>query len=735
MLNSKSNVRNIGDILGKNPSAFTFQDPPLIDAPHTTILQLNGNPRQIPDPSKTLRPAMGVERILIKSLALKKDEKGSSGQLVWEPDSKETRVRFVGSWISDHSTLGQHQLTSTANDYVEISFFGTGLNLVLFVDGTSRDLRATIDNGAEGGNFYVTGSNIISNRQYPSNIIVSVASNLSLGNHTIKIRQNTGSTNFRIFGFEILNQSTQIKIPQGEIYANGLKYTNSALQSIDYNTGFDGNPVLNGRGGRVVEYITPQGRIGKVIQQTNAAQQNLTSADHTNEEIIRKINFREFGVNAVSDFSTLADTVTNRAFTLDDGTTSLYGRDVRVFTSGGTLGSFPGVYTNTTGAPGGIELTFIGTGLDYIVNFGNSAETITIYVNGVSIGTIPYENTIKNKLIKVVSGLPYGSHMVRLERGGGGSDFMNISDFIIYGPKKPSIPTNSQEINDYFLMANFSAVATTKVLSTGTMFKSSLREHVYTGTYEAVEISGVGDFSGINVRNNAGTGETLALTFFGTGAEIFARGGSSGATFTITVDGVAYTGAATAVSGGSWTPGTSTWVTSTVEGCKLILSGLSLGLHTIRLTNTANPGQMAYQGMSVITPIHYPNTKVGSLSMGPAVQLKTSEDVAGIDLSKAKAWLVFNMIDSVIRSSYNIAGVIKVSTGRCIVYFEKPFKNKNFVAVTSAREQVQAIFNNGLSQDNPRTNSVELFTATNAGTEQSVDYVALLCFGELQDEE
>jgi hypothetical protein len=138
--------------------------------------------------------------------------------------------------------------------------------------------------------------------------------------------------------------------------------------------------------------------------------------------------------------------------------------------------------------------------------------------------------------------------------------------------------------------------------------------------------------------------------------------------------------------------------------------------------------------LNPITPIHFPD-EVGSLSISPAIQINSSTELGGIDLTKAKAWCVYNGLTGVIRNSFNISGVVKISTGLYIFYFEKPFKNRDYVVMVSGREQIQAILNNGSQGDNPKPGSVQTFLADNAGGVQDRDYFAIACFGELVEEE
>ena len=59
-------------------------------------------------------------------------------------------VRFAGNWTVFNDGYGVYIQTADQNNYVEIVFYGTGLNL-LYVANGSYDTRATIDGGSEGG--------------------------------------------------------------------------------------------------------------------------------------------------------------------------------------------------------------------------------------------------------------------------------------------------------------------------------------------------------------------------------------------------------------------------------------------------------------------------------------------------------------------------------------------------------------------------------------------------------
>lgn len=739
MARSKIQNATLRETLGLKAKEFTFQNPPLIDAPHTQITKLNGSPRQLPDPSKTLKPAMGVERIMFNSLELLDNEKGSKGERVYGVNQGETRVRFVGQWsIGDPLQNGVRVRTNdtSGDSFIEITFYGTGLNIMstpnvlwgeVFVDGASIGTPITAP-GSTG---------ILNGRNYRVNSIFPQVSGLSLGIHTVRILGSAIGGGSLAYGIEILNESTQIQVPQGEVFAAGNKFSNSALTALDYNSGFDGNPVLNGRGGRVSVYLTPEGEVRKAIQQTDAAQANLSSADHSNEEVVRKINFREFGANRGDDFSTLAGSASDRAYTLDDGTTTLVGDNVKVDTTeNGLEMNNPGFYT----------LTFVGTGLDVkaVQSAGSGTTTgLEVFVDGNSIGEIPAADQDQNKIIKVVSGLPYGTHTVKFNRDSA-SEFLTVSDFIIYGPKKPEIPADAQEISDYYLMADFdaSSVSTTNdqgylEIPNGTLFKHGTREQIYVGTWAA---SGIVPNRFGSVINTTTNGDYVEYTFWGTGVEfvLSADGSAQNAIYDIQIDGVLTAGATNLISvtdngGGSYT-GTSSDARGVNRG---VFSGLTLGLHTIRITRTGGSGPLQVVMFNIITPIHFPNTKAGSLSVGPGVQLQKETSTGGIDLGKAKALLVYDQVNNEILFSKNISAVLDISTGISAIYFEKPFKNNKWAAAGIVRRSPSGlegtihILNEG--ELKPTTN--RLHVETRKGSTQTDQEFSIVFFGELQDEE
>jgi len=739
MAKTQFQLRDIGKILEK--SSDSFQDPPLISAPFTTITDLSGNTRKLADPSKTLRPAMGIERIHTKAKVLVANEKGANGEQVWKIQDGDDRVRFVGEWGGSSNTHGQaitNPASSSGDNYIEITFYGTGLNLLRLSTGNLRDIRISVDGGAEGSNLEFIASTILNGRGYGAHQLLPLVSNLSLGIHTVKVRDASVTFGSFIYGFEVLNEEADIQVPEGEIFANGRKYAQNADTTTSYNSGFDGNPVLNGRGGRVLMYKLPDNEtVYKAIQQTNASQLNLASADHTNEEVIRKINFREFGANRADDFSTLT-TVSDRTFTLDDGTTTLAGNDV-LTTSAESV--------RTLVVNGFNILTFIGTGLDIVyeaVGALPTSSTFDVSVDGTSVftGQLTQTSLLTPTILKIVSGLPYGTHTVKIRKTVlNGNWDIGIKDFIIYGPKKLSIPSSAIEIGEYYLMADFVANSTftllSGALSTGILRKNSMREMIYSGTWSIANDNSA--FLTYLQPESLTNGGFFEYTFYGTGFDYRFNGSTNrSANVTVAIDGVNYTGAGTVYgTGTTWTPGSSTLDTagSASMNAGFIVTGLTLEKHTVRFTNnTVNI--LGVESMDIITPIHYPNTKVGSLSMGNSVPVLQQSKESSVDLSKAKAWIAFDYTNSKILNSFNISAVLKTATGRAIFYLEKPLKAAGTIIGSSNHNRLAGV---SLTLNTGTDNRISFFegVVVDASTNSFLDVTQayFVVFGELADEE
>jgi hypothetical protein len=557
------------------------------------------------DLANDLGVRMGINRVMTQEIYPVNNERASTGASVFKVSGDLfNQIRFIGSWLNNVSADGTFPYSTESGDQVEITFYGTGLNLLTYTEAVGLDFRASVDGGAFGSNIYtpgVSGSNILGGRRYSSNSIYPVVSGLSLGVHTVTI-QSFNANFFRVFGFEILNDSSNLTVQPGVSFVNGKKLTLGSQQTLSYNSGFESG-TLGTRGGRVIVYQKSDGSIAKAVTPTDASQLNLASATHANEEVAKEYNFREFTAGRTDDFSivnTLGSAVV--AYTLADGVTSLL---LNTGASGGLGFSTPreGVQADS----GFIQFTFVGTGLDIIGINDLSIRAYDVSVDGTSIGTLNVSSVINSNVLKVVSGLPYGTHVVRFTKGILNS--FGINSFIVYQPKTPTLPAGSIGLSAYNIMADYVGVSntlggTTLAIGRGVLRKQASNGIVYAGSWIYSGVSA--DFPAGNIFGSSTSGSYYEYSFFGTGLELRHTYSTVSASYTVSIDGANYTGAATAKAsaGSSWTPGTSTWVVAGSLGSSLEITGLSLGIHKVRVTKDASVDFMYPVSIDVITPIH-----------------------------------------------------------------------------------------------------------------------------------
>lgn len=605
------------------PQYPTAQVAPSISATTTTGTPASGtfyssitNRAAMPDISQDLKASFGIDRMMVQSIQLVQTEFGPAGQPVWAtPNDQFGQIRFVGpGWSPGVSSNGQRATTSNVGDYAEIVFFGTGLNVLCmpYYD----QFQVSIDGAAYGSNIIGSSqSSILNGRNYSSNQVVSATSGLSLGIHTARIYNVSG---LDIFGFEVINanSTTNLNINPGYAYVDGLKSTLSGASSISYNASISSNT----KGGRVVNYLTSQGQIGQSFTAVPSSPTYYPSTiTHSGEEPVRKYSIREFGAGRQTndDFSyPFNGSLTNAAFTLDDGTTTLAGTSIGFVTSGAAAGRLQ--------ASGTLVLTFVGTGLDIMCSEDRTGSTIgsgtqTFSIDGgtaVNWPVGPSNSGISStnlRQVTVASGLPYGTHTFVFVTNNLANFNATFDSFIVYQPLTPSIPTGAVRLSSYNVMANFVANTTGLVnnISTGTLRKQNTREMVYTGTWGINTTDGGATNSGFQVYTTT-AGAAVQYTFFGTGLDhrmILDAGGLT-AVVTIAIDGTTLTSAnfpsvSVSTYGGASSFSSSTGVftggtTGAVGG--LVITGLSLGKHTI--TCTFSSGNYSPDCFDIITPIH-----------------------------------------------------------------------------------------------------------------------------------
>ena len=573
--------------------------------------------------AQDLKVQLGIERIMFPQIYQIQDEFGPNGEPVWGfLNDTFGQLRAVGQWQSLNDSHGQRNQATVVGDYLEVTFYGTGLNLLTFYAGDARQAVAAIDGGSDGANLFPTGTSaVIDSRNYAPNQVTPIVYGLSLGVHTVRIKMT--STTVQVFGVEILTDQTALQIKPGSAYVNGAKRPSSSLQTSSYNSGFDSG-VLGTRGGRVLVYQKSDGTIGKAVNPAGTTALFTSSADHSNEEVARMYGFREFGAARTTgdDFSQGLFGGTNRAFTLDDGTTTLVSNNAVVQTS--SSGYEGGSICNANSTSG--VLTFVGTGLDVELFDGASggSDSYTYSIDGATAVAWPYTAGNTNKRIqKIVSGLPYGTHTFKMNRVTASTFNVFITKYIVYQPKKPTLPANAIELADYNVMADFvqNTTAGVNTIATGVLRKENTREIVYAGTW-SINIGG-SDVSGWQINSSA-TNDYVQYTFYGTGFDFRFFNLTATLTGLVTIDGatnlsvtnssptngVGWTGSlssnfygdtsAFTLSTGSFTAGTGGTV-----GSGLRVSGLTLGLHTVQIKKNAASGAVWYPScFDIITPIH-----------------------------------------------------------------------------------------------------------------------------------
>lgn len=689
-----SGLSQISDI-SKLLNGFTqsFQAPTLVAAPYTTITDLSGNARTLPDPANTLRSYFGTERIIARTLELVINEKGSAGEPVWKIPGEE-RVRFIGpNWRAYFGNAGTSPaviVTGSTAESIEVTFYGTGLGFYNSQHSGALNWTYSVDGGPDSTNFNVSaGNTVLAARQYNAQIVQPLVTGLTLGTHTVRIKKNDTISGFICQGFEIYGPSSMVVTP-GSLFSKGRMASVGTQTALTYNSFNSG--TSNGRGGCATVYEDGAGGLGIAFNPTNATSQFLSAADHTNESAMKYINYREFGAYRGDDMSLITTSSSARQFNMDDGQTSVGGVGVITANSGGDS-------VRASGGGNSVYFTFVGTGFDIktTANDANTRDTV-INIDGVNVGTLTITSSAPAQTIKIASGLPYGTHTVRLVQSGS-FDTAFIQTVVIYAPKKPALPLNAVEISNYFLTANYSVNAASigtgigpnLAVNSGVVSFAPHRNFQYVGTGWSVQAS---DTQYLNLHGSplstANQNEYVEYTFFGTGVEA-QFGTSNGGTYTvgIQIDGTSNAtgtvyGNVTNGGGGSY----STNGTGIQNYCKVVFTGLTLGYHKIRVTKTSatNSAFFNFQGFNVITPVHH-------------------------------------------------QGRFTSATGQYIVSYMRPFKDPNYLAFGSSSQL--SVLRVGATPDVSvfrRPHQIFLSNSDFVPNYSDPNSVSLTCVGELEDE-
>lgn len=722
-------------LAGFNP----FIQKTFIAAPNTTII----NRAQVE--AGSLKALGGVERIPIRGFNQLRDESGPSGEPVYEVSNKDSRIRLVGSgWAVSSAASGSYVFNATTNNYAEITFYGTELALLGVNDSALNYSYGVIVDTASEVTLSATPSNVLTGRGFNPNTVITLASGLTAGWHTVRVRTTNASWTLYFSGIDIVNNRTNISILPGTAY-NGAKQEslNSSVTS-NFSAG-----VVGQRGARIVKYVL-NGAISQAVQEVASSSSYLTLADHiaNNEEIVKRVNFRDLGANRTSDdFQTLG-AARGAAYTLDDNNFTLQA-------SSAATTSITDYITLTSGTS--MMVTFTGTGLDVLRKDNTttaSTDTYNVQVDGVTVGNLSNTGSTVERTEKICSGLPYGTHTVIITRTTAVNFAAGFREFIVYQPKKPSIPVGAVEIEDYNLVANYSYMGTPTnntlgKISQGVIRHHNTREFTFAGSGWVAfgfTLAPIQAFeSGWNLGSDS-SGSYYELSFYGTGVDI--RGVSSGShtpNFTFSVDGSTnLTGIATydpGFTGLTFTASTGvlSGTTQVVTGPKynMKISGLTLGWHKVRVTNNAaSPSVLYVDAWDVVTPIHmnHSSLKIGSMSSRDTRSFSPVLDKPEkTDLTKLKAMCVFDGVNNKMLFSYGVLAVLRSATGVYYVFLEKPFKTDKWVAEVSSNTYSRQVLGpvDGLQFRSPSTQYVQLFA--NGGTAVDGTF-QLSCFGELEDE-
>jgi len=637
----QSNLIDIGDELESISDSMIL---PKIPAPFTQIT----NRALIADLTQDLKPRLGVDRIMTQEVVKIQGETGPNGEQVFGAlNDKFGQIRFVGRHGSFNGTSGQSSAELDSAGFIELTFYGTGLNVLTLFD-VDRSWDVSVDGGPVSTVATTGTSNMLTGRGYSINQIVNLSSGLTLGLHTIKVSPTTAFP-FAWYGFEFLNEEASglIQLPPGSQLFKGKKLTHSTLETAAYNSDFETGAITD-RGGAALIYQKSDGSVKKSVNPTDAVALFLGAANHSNEKE-RRHYWGDFGAGRTDDFSFFTGGPTNLGFTLDDGTTALVGNQIRNDVAGrngprvSAVGNF-------------LTITFIGTGLDvFLEDNGTGTEPKDVFVDGVNVGKIGVSLVGNRKFTqKIVSGLPYGSHTVKFLKDatavvGGNQHF---SSFSIYGPETPDLPTGAKALGSYNIMADYdpsTALTNDNLIGPiempqGALTKYNSREFIYAGSGAWDIASSDTDFPGFFQAGNVTNGSTVALTFLGTGVQIVQAGTGGGPVdFDVRIDGVLdATGidrVGTTNSGG----GAYSATTGSQQVRRLDFLGLSLGVHTIEITQTGGAAdRIRFMSMNVITPIHVPKqNSPATVQATPEVGSQGISDLRKFskkDVKKSQNW-------------------------------------------------------------------------------------------------
>tara|TARA_B100000212_G_scaffold310189_1_gene261107 strand:- start:443 stop:2074 length:1632 start_codon:yes stop_codon:yes gene_type:complete len=188
---------------------------------------------------------------------------------------------------------------------------------------------------------------------------------------------------------------------------------------------------------------------------------NTSAIDHTQSEVAKTFHFREFGNGSANGGTqagyadaSMLDGYDDIAYVMDDGLTSLSADDVNNTGSAGCM--------HLQGDGDDYYITFIGTGIA-IKDLGGThggTDSYKWYIDGVEVKNFTSGYVYPNSFLTVAENLPYGTHILQVERVTANTYGQRLEEVSFHQPKKPPIPEEAVIISDYCLMADFVKQAT-----------------------------------------------------------------------------------------------------------------------------------------------------------------------------------------------------------------------------------------------------------------------------------
>ncbi len=471
----------------------------------------------------------GSQRYTFRSMQKLEQETATHGEEIFSLDGREN-IR-VGNFPSGSNYMvnnhwGNFFSSNRAGTFLEITGYFNDINIIIrsytassktlaiTVNGVTAhsalDLKSTADSPLNVSRYVSVG--MLRNIDITSSS--SLSSDTALGINTIKFTMPATDIDFH--GIELIAQDTsstanksKIQIPSQNVVSYGKKFTVSGTPHYDPFNGFTNSSSLHSafvdtatslglssapgssakwaisstnnirpyNGGRVVIWVDSSGTIKTSVNMMPPNAQNIgptasneittpsatnttttpnmsdDAVDHSLSEVAKTFYGREFGNGAAnggtgatwadaSMITTANQSAQNVAYVMDDGLTSHSGF---------------GVHHHSNIALGPEQenkyhfFTFIGTGVSY-----NSLDNGPAYID-------------------VAQNLPYGTHILKLERGANSASPIptiididgvevttseattkgEVKEITFHQPKKPPIPEDAVVLADYMLMADF----------------------------------------------------------------------------------------------------------------------------------------------------------------------------------------------------------------------------------------------------------------------------------------